>query len=105
MLSRVISNRCSAVILALVFASSVFFVVDPAMSSLWDVEIAVERDSESESLKEGQEKEKHDSAGGLCLSSPPFRLLEPVGALSMRQVLLCDKLALKLPLSRGPPRL
>lgn len=88
----------------LVVSSLVYFVADPALSRVWDVEMVSECEVDQESAKEGQSKDKSlvfVAVGSDNVLTVP-RLSRRVGPLA--SCLLLPQSLRVANFSRGPPR-
>ncbi len=95
----------SAVTSFLIFCGGVYFFSDPLVSLVWDVECTTERDVESESAKEGQEKESTKTLHGVFADCRANGLLVNQRASYIAVFYIDRSVFAEDRYSRGPPSL
>jgi len=95
----------SAITSFLIFCGGVYFFSDPLVSLVWDVECATERDAETESAKEGQEKEPTKTLHGIFADCRANGLLVNQRASYIEISYVDRSVFVKDRYSRGPPSL
>jgi len=99
-----ILKSCSfALLCGLVVSSLVYFIADPALSRVWDVEMVSECESDHESAKEGQSKGKSLTLAAICTDTLQCLSTKVIRVSQISEFFLMRQRSMAAKFSRGPP--
>lgn len=99
------SKSCSFALLCTLVASSlVYFIADPALSRVWDVEMVAECELDQETVKEGQSKDKSLVLAAVCTNEFQCLSTRAIRVVRISEFFSLNQRFLAATFSRGPPR-